>query len=328
MIPVADVSHVGEARRAVAALASMIRLDERTAGRVAIVATELASNVGRHGGGGRLLARAIDGGTGIELIAIDKGPGMADLDRAMRDGYSTGGTPGKGLGAVQRMSDVFDIFTQHGQGTAVLSRISASSPAAEPLEYGVVNVTAPGESVSGDGWLALDGECGPAMLVVDGLGHGLSAHQAATAAIAVARQNPGLSPSAMIAVIHRVLQSTRGAAVAMAEVDERGARLRFAGIGNVSCSVVDGDGNRSLASMNGIVGHEMRRVQEFTSPFPPGATFLMFSDGIATRWRLDQYPGLRPRHPALAAGVIYRDHLRGRDDATVIVARRAVRTPE
>jgi hypothetical protein len=92
-------------------------------------------------------------------------------------------------------------------------------------------------------------------------------------------------------------------------------------LGNISCSVVSSDGSKSLASMSGIVGHEGRRFQEFTTPFPPGSSLVMFSDGITSRWRLDQYSGLRPRHPALAAGVVYRDHLRGRDDATIILAR-------
>lgn len=75
--------------------------------------------------------------------------------------------------------------------------------------------------------------------------------------------------------------------------------------------------------MSGIVGHEMRRVNEFTVPFEGGSTLVAFSDGLTSRWRLDQYPGVRPRHPALSAALAYRDHRRGRDDATVVVVRRA-----
>ena len=324
MIAVTDSTQVGEARRAVGALCMQLAFDETAAGRVAIVATELATNVANHGGGGYLLVRALRGGSGLELLAVDTGPGMADVTRAMRDGFSTGGTPGKGLGAVERMSEEFDIYTQPGRGTVVMSRMLALRPDKardEPLEYGLVAVAAPNETQSGDAWCMLKGERGPSMLMVDGLGHGASAYQAAVAAVDVAQRNPGAGPSELIDRMHRVLHGTRGAAVAVAELDRSAGHIRFAGIGNISGSVIDGEGSRSLASMNGIVGHEMRRVREFITPFPAGATLVMHSDGIGTRWRLDQYPGIRPRHPSLAAAVLYRDFVRGRDDATVVVAR-------
>jgi hypothetical protein len=125
-------------------------------------------------------------------------------------------------------------------------------------------------------------------------------------------------------LMHAALRSTRGAAVAVAEIDERAGQLRFVGVGNIACSVTANTGTRSVASMAGIVGHEMRRINEFTLPFESGATLLAHSDGINTRWKLDQYPGIRPRHPALLAGLMYRDHVRGRDDASVLVARRSL----
>jgi anti-sigma regulatory factor (Ser/Thr protein kinase) len=323
VIPVADASQVGEARRAVASLTAQMGIDEENAGRVAIVVTELAANVARHGGGGSLLVRAIANATAIEVIAIDKGPGMADLQRALRDGYSTGGTAGKGLGAVRRMSSEFDVYTRAGEGTAVVARMlrlrEGEAPRL-PLRTGVINVAAPGETASGDSWALLHGARGPSILVVDGLGHGTAARQAAVAAVQTAERQRGLAPAEYIAAIHRVLQSTRGAALAVAEIDLAGQQVVFAGVGNISGVIIDGNGNHSMPSMNGTVGHEMRRVQEFRAPFVQGAMLIMHSDGIQTRWRLDQYPGIRPRDPSLAGGVIFRDFLRGRDDATIVTA--------
>lgn len=323
VIPVVDASQVGEARRAVASLTAQMGVDEENAGRVAIVVTELAANVARHGGGGTLLVRSMANATAVEVIAIDKGPGMADLQRAMRDGYSTGGTAGKGLGAVRRMSTEFDVYTRAGEGTAVVARmhrLSAGNTPRSPVRLGVINVPAPGESASGDSWALLHGARGPAILVVDGLGHGAPARQAALAAVQTAERLRGLTPSEFVAAIHRVLQSTRGAALAVAEVDEPGRQLVFAGVGNIACVVVDGSGNHSMPSMNGTVGHEMRRVQEFRTPFVTGAMLIMHSDGLQTRWRLDHYPGIRPHDPSLAGAVIFRDFLRGRDDATIVTA--------
>ena len=329
VIPVPDVSHIGEARRAVAALSAQLGLEETSAGRVAIVATELATNLAGHGGGGKLLARAIASGTGIELIAIDRGRGIDDVARAMRDGYSSGGTAGKGLGAVHRMSDVFDVYSQPRTGTAVLSRmlqLVRQTPPAKPedlLELGVVSVPAPNETVCGDGWAVVQGELGPSVVMIDGLGHGVLAHEASTAGLEICRRTPGTPPAAMLEAMHRGMCATRGAAAAVAEIDPASLTMRFAGVGNISCSVASTEGSRSVASMSGIVGHGARRVQEFAISFPAGASLVMFSDGLTTRWRLDQYPGLRPRHPALGAAVAFRDHLRGRDDATVLVARLA-----
>lgn len=326
-IRVPDASHVGEARRAVQALSTRLGLDEEATGRVALVATELATNVAKHGGGGHLLARAIADGTGIELLAVDKGRGIGDLGMVMRDGYSSGGTAGHGFGAIARMSDVFDVYSQPGQGTAVLSRMLRLKPAAADraeagvLDVGVVNVAAPGETVSGDGWLVTDGERGPSIVIIDGLGHGAPAHEASVLGLEICRKNRGASPIALMETMHAGLRPTRGAAAAVAEIDLSARVVRLSGLGNISCSVVSAEGSKSLASMSGIVGHEGRRFQEFSTPFPPGANLVMFSDGFGTRWRLDQYSGLRPRHPALAAGVVYRDQLRGRDDATIVVAR-------
>jgi anti-sigma regulatory factor (Ser/Thr protein kinase) len=324
IVAVADQSQVGEARRAVGSLTSELGVDEAAAGRVALVVTELATNVARHGGGGHLLARAIAERTGVEVIAMDRGPGLGDVDRAMRDGFSTGGTPGHGLGAVRRMSDLFDVFSRPGAGTVVVTQmlnLRGNSAPPGPLEIGVVNVAAPGERQSGDGWHLFRGERGPSLLLADGLGHGGPAHDAARCAIEVCRHNEGSGPTALMTAMHAAMRSTRGAAVAVAEIDVAGKQVRFAGVGNIACSVTSNGASRSLASMNGIVGHEMRRVNEFTIPFEAGATLIAHSDGINTRWRLDQYPGIRPHHPSLAAALLYRDHLRGRDDATVIVAK-------
>jgi hypothetical protein len=74
-------------------------------------------------------------------------------------------------------------------------------------------------------------------------------------------------------------------------------------------------------SHNGIVGHNMRKVQEFVVPCPPGALCIMHSDGIQTQWDLAAYPGLHARTPALIAAILMRDFIRRRDDAMVLVVR-------
>ena len=161
------------------------------------------------------------------------------------------------------------------------------------------------------------------LVVADGLGHGPLASVAAQAAIRIARERAADGPAEVFRAAHAALRSTRGAALAVAEIDPDRGMVRYAGIGNIAGTILTPGRERtsSLVSHNGIVGHEMRKVQEFAYPWSPGSTLVMHSDGLATHWRLDRYPGLLARHPSLIAGVLYRDFTRGRDDVTVLVAR-------
>ncbi|HET7551052.1 MAG TPA: SpoIIE family protein phosphatase, partial [Gemmatimonadaceae bacterium] len=158
-------------------------------------------------------------------------------------------------------------------------------------------------------------------VVVDGLGHGAEAARAADEALRIVRECAGWSPARTIEAAHGPLRATRGAAIAVAEVVASERVLRFAGIGNISGTIVARGESKSLTSYNGTVGLALRKVQELTYPWPDGAYLVMHSDGITSRARPDAYPGLIERHPAIVAGVIFRDFYRGRDDATVLVIR-------
>jgi anti-sigma regulatory factor (Ser/Thr protein kinase) len=328
LLSVIEASQVGEARRTVARLVAALGFDETQAGRATIVVTEVANNLVKHGRDGVLLLRALECGSvcGVEILALDRGPGMAEVGKCLRDGFSTAGTPGTGLGAIVRLSAFTDIYSRPAQGTALLARLWAGplSPSAPPrLQVGAVSVPRGDEEVCGDTW-AVERQGGRALLLVaDGLGHGPFAADAARAAADILRANLDLGPAAILEVAHQALRGTRGAAVAVAEVDLEGRSLRYAGVGNISGVVLVPGADRSLLSHNGIVGHEARKFQEFTYPFPRGALLVMHSDGLGSRWDLDPYPGLSCHDPALVAGVLYRDHQRGRDDVTVLAARAA-----
>jgi anti-sigma regulatory factor (Ser/Thr protein kinase) len=327
-VPITEPSLVGEARRGAVSLAGAAGLDEDARGRLAILTTELANNVVTHGGHGELLLRQLDEGgiPGVEVLALDKGPGIADVDRALRDGYSTAGTPGTGLGAVSRLADEFDLFSAPGLGTAVVARLWARPRAASlppaAVAVGAVSVPKPHQEQCGDTWEVVARPSGETLVMVaDGLGHGPQAAAAAREAARILRGQARRGPREIVEVAHIALRSTRGAAMAVAEVAADGGGVRFAGIGNIAAVIELGVERRNLVSHNGTVGHELRRVQEFDYPWSPGALLVMCSDGLATGWRLDAYPGLTARDPAVVAGVLYRDFVRGRDDATVVVAR-------
>ncbi len=327
-VAIDDPSKVGEARRSANAIAAAIGLPETDAGRFAILASEAATNITKHAGHGQIVLRSLgDGGAaGVELVAIDYGPGISDLDRALSDGYSTAGSSGTGLGAMSRLASLFDIYTSIGSGTVLVARMARPAPAGRdrPFEVGVVRVPKQGEVACGDDWgVAVDGRGRAVVAVADGLGHGQSAADASRRAVEVAVDRAGDQPAKIVAQVHAALRSTRGAALAIAELDTTGKSVRYAGLGNISASLVSPGESKSLVSYNGIAGHEARKIQEFAYDWPAGALLVLHSDGLSGRWDLTRYPGLANRDPSVVAGVLYRDYSRGRDDSLVVVVRAA-----
>lgn len=318
-IPIDDASRVGQVRRVAAQVAQRAGFDEEDTGRVALVATELATNVLKHAGRGVMQVQAIagDGGEGVELVAIDRGAGF-DYVACLADGMSTSGTRGIGLGAVQRQAQVVDLFSD-ARGSVVMARFFPRGGTYRDVRYGASQRALGGAPECGDGWgIAWTGaQC--SVVVVDGLGHGPLAHEAANAATRAFAEAGHADPATTMDALHAAMSGTRGGAVAIAAYDAAPGTMRFAGIGNISGALHSPDGSRGLASHPGIVGVQYRRAQSFDYADAAGKLLVLHSDGVNTRWSLRDYPGLAARHPAVIAAVLMRDFDRGRDDATVVV---------
>lgn len=326
-VHVADASQVGQARRSATRIAQTAGLNEQRAGEVAIIASELANNLYRYGGGGEIVLQPLQTrhGVAVEVLAVDSGPGMKNVQECLNDGYSTGGTPGNGLGAVRRLSSEFDIFSRENGGSVVFSRVHAEADRfklAKGATWGVVSRNARGETVCGDIWCLVESDSGAAILVADGLGHGPEAKIAAQAVAGVFSQDPFAGPSRILSEAHKRAVSTRGAAAAIVEIDYAAKSLRYCGVGNISGSLMAGLGEgRGLVSHNGIVGHQATRFQELEYPWPANGLLVMYSDGLQSRWDMEKYPGLFGRHPAVISALLERDFTRGRDDVTVLAMR-------
>ena len=321
---ITEESGVGQARRDTAALAQRLGFTEPDVGRVALLVTECATNFVKHAREGELLVHQLDapGTSGIGVIALDRGPGIANLPQALRDGFSTTGTSGNGLGAIARLASAFDVYSQPDSGTAVLAQVWAPAQRRSAgLAIGGVNVPCPGETVSGDVWEVQQDDGHALLLMVDGLGHGVHANAAERAAVDAFRMQPEGAPAEVLERVHDALRPTRGAAAAVIEIDRTRQVLRFAGIGNIAGTILTDGASRSVVSHHGTVGHKVRRIQEFTYPWAAGALLVLHSDGLVSHWTFDRYPGLRDKHPMLTAAVLYRDFARQRDDTTVVVVR-------
>jgi anti-sigma regulatory factor (Ser/Thr protein kinase) len=324
-LQIAERSRVAEARRLAVQLSTAQGFNHNDAGRVAIVATELATNLVKHAGGGEIVISSFDDaeGKGLELLALDKGPGIVDLNKALADGHSTTGTAGTGLGAIRRSADVFAVSSRVGRGTAVVARLKPEGQAAAEGGYLIAGLCAPypGETVCGDGWAIGPPAATIGVLMVDGSGHGPEAHKAALRAIEIFRRQDGRNVEHVARAIDQALAATRGAAVAVAEIDPASGHVNFVGIGNISAALIDQGAVRRMISNNGTAGHIAPRIRAFQYPFRDQTTVILHSDGLTPRWDLNDYPGLIAAHPSLLAGILYRDFRRGRDDASIVVVR-------
>ena len=322
VIRVDERSQVAEARREAVRLGQSVALDATSIDQLALAVTEAATNLVKHAREGRILLAPItaDAARGVEVIAIDRGPGMANVSVSMRDGHSTAGSPGLGLGSIARLGTGFDMYSQPELGTVLRFEVWQHAPKrTSALVVGGVCTAKSGEPVSGESWTAPGDATTGRLLVVDGLGHGPQAAAAAIAAVRIAAEKPALAPEALLSAMHGALRSTRGAAASVAHVSPAKAAGIYAGVGNIRGVVHEHDRVRGLVSYNGTLGQQVRKLQAFDFAFPAGAVLVMHSDGIASRWSLDAYPGLTRHHPAVIAAVIHRDHARGHDDATVAV---------
>lgn len=327
-LSISDSSQVGDARRVAAGLAEAVGLNATQKGQVSIIATELANNILKHAQRGEIILRTIQQGgrRGVELLSLDHGPGMADVEKCLQDGYSTAGSCGTGLGSISRLSTRFDIYSVPQQGTVILAEVlEMGKETPSGFEAGAICLPMHEGEGCGDAWSARSAGESVEILMVDGLGHGEFAAMAADEAVRIFQENKNPDLVEQMQYLHGALKKTRGAAVALARLDAGRRQLSYVGLGNIAGCIVTGEQSRSLLSQNGTVGHVMERVREFTYDWSPESRLVMHSDGLTTKWDLQKYPGLQSRRPAVVAGVLFRDCRRQRDDASVLVLREAAR---
>lgn len=308
LVRVEDGTGVSAARLAALAGAEAVHLADAERARVEDAATAMATNVCRAHGSGVLLVRAVEDVTGcyVELLAIDHGAPVDERAVTLR--------------SAAEVSAEFDVWSAPDEGAVVVSRIGRV--AALRCDVGAVSVPFPGETECGDGyWLAVDG-ARARLAVIDGLGHGHDAAEAARAAIAAMSRASDRPLPAVMEELHEALRKTRGAAVGLGDVDFAAHTLEWIGVGNIAGSVPDHDGTlRGVASHNGIVGHNVRALQTIPYAWGRRGHAVFHTDGVSSSWTRARYPGVQQHHPAIFAGLIFRDHCRGRDDATVLVVR-------
>jgi len=315
---VEDPSAAAACRGAALALASRLDFPAARADQVALAVTEAASNLHKHASQGTMLLRiGRDGGhPGIEMVTIDAGPGMPDTSTALRDGHSTSGTLGIGLGAIGRLADFCDLYSVPGHGTALVARFWPRPGPGRPRYAGLARPIT-GETDCGDAFGAAEVDDCVIGVLCDGLGHGPLAATAAMAAVMAILEEPAADPAALVERAHRRMNRTRGGAVGV--VQAAGPVIRFAGLGNIAAVILAEGTRKSMLSVPGIAGHQARAIRQFEYDAPPGAAIVLHSDGVSNRWDPRVLPGLNARDPLVVAAALLAEAGTRRDDAGVLV---------
>jgi anti-sigma regulatory factor (Ser/Thr protein kinase)/serine/threonine protein phosphatase PrpC len=340
-----DEAQVGTARRAVHRYASDLGFDADALSEINIVVQELGTNAARYASDGGCLywTSALGEAVGLELFYCDKGPGIYDLERATRDGVSSGGSLGTGFGAMRRLLDEFDAFSivkgtprrlalarRTTHGTAIMGRKWVVKPQdGREIErdmvlsrrIGVWSRPRPGEETNGDAYFIAEHYGETLLAVIDGLGHGRGAGEASQAALDTLEQWRGESLSEVIPSVHDALRATRGAVMGAVVIDRERESFMYAGVGNVEVRVLGSSEPARPIPSNGTLGARLSNVRVWPHRWTQGTTLVMASDGLSTTWDMSAYPGLLGKSPQLIAGVLLRDFSRTSDDATVLVYR-------
>ncbi len=332
-------SDIGICRRKSVSHAKQMGFDEVKTGEVAIMVTELVTNVLKHGGGkGKILVcevKTSDGQKAIEVWCCDIGVGIPDLEKALKDGYSEQVSLGIGLGSIRRFSDIFEInpknipdlngnhisgFETYSNCIRTLKWLPSKKwlGSNRAVSVGAVSRPKPGETLNGDCYVVnhLSPEKTVAA-VIDGLGHGKEAHLASQLAkeqILLKAEQP---VNNILNHVHAAIRGTRGVVAGIFRIDTAQNRLYYSGIGNIEAFIYSKGEKRTLLSYGGIIGHNMRtpRVTEFD--FFPGDFVCLYSDGITSRWRFEEMNW--ENHPQTNTEQVINNYSRNNDDATILI---------
>jgi len=321
---VTDRSFFAIIKKDIHTLALSANFGESKMGQIDIVVAEIVSNLVKHANGGQLLVKLFEtsGVQGIELISIDNGPGMSDVTRMVADGVSTKNTLGHGLGTMKRMSDVFQIYSQKGWGTIILSRIMNKEPAhlkrLNQVEIGSVLINKPGEEVCGDGFVHVSQKGFEKFLLADGLGHGPEAENAALKAIDAFKVIKETEPAGILREMHKQVKKTRGMVGAVVVFNTAEKLWQICGIGNIVTKLHGPSLSKNYMSYNGIIGLNIpNTLNSQQVRYEKGQTMVMCSDGLKSRWDIIQYPTIHRYDPSVISASIFKDFARFTDDMSV-----------
>ena len=305
------------------ALAAGLGFSDHDRAEVILVVRELATNIVKHAGEGEVILAVVSGS--LQVTAVDRGPGIADVDEAVTDGFSTAGSLGYGLGTVNRLMDDMVITSRRGQGTSVTARRAPRREEPDagrcPYDVGVASAPKPGVEENGDSFVIVTRGHRLLVGVIDGVGHGGLAHVASSTARRYVEGHADQPLEAIMRGTARACRGTRGVVMALARLDWRAETLEFCSIGNIEARVEGGPKPESFIVRRGILGVNSPEARATMQPMDRRSVLVMHSDGVATHWEHGSAERLLALPASEAAAGILARYARETDDATVIVVK-------
>jgi anti-sigma regulatory factor (Ser/Thr protein kinase) len=320
----ADRSYFSILKKEIHALALTGVFSSKRLAEIDIVVAELVSNLSKHAGGGELFVKLVEEKKiqGIEIVSIDNGPGISDVRNMMQDGTSTKNTLGQGLGAMKRLSDTFQIFSQRGWGTIQLLRLyNKPLPPRRPdikMEIRSLLVPKPNETECGDGFCFRESNEYLKIFLGDGLGHGKEAALAVRTAIEAFKICPDDSPVEILRFMNQSVKKTRGLVATVAVLDLKEKKWKICGVGNIATKIHSAGFSKNHSPYNGIVGLNMpNSMNDQDLAYEAGQCLIMCSDGIKSKWDFMKYPGIMRHDLSLLGAALFKDFARNTDDMSI-----------
>ena len=325
-IPIYDEASVSSARQRVREAGDRLNLTKNVIEKVALMASELTHNQLSHARQGYFAVRPVarEGVNGLEVIAVDIGPGIEKPSIAFKDQMSTTGSLGAGLGAVSRIADEIDIDNRISEGICVVARKFEAQASPLCCEFAIMGKPYPGEAISGDDGVLIRSKSGFLAAVSDGLGHGPEARQASNCAIDVLTQTNEIALDRLVPALNDSLANTRGCAMTIIRFDESSRTLECVGVGDVHSHLYRLRDAHFFASTPLILGEAKLtppkiRIEKTTAD--PGAVLVMFTDGLKSRTSLKGELDTLRQPPISIAEHLLEKYSRPDDDALVLVGR-------
>jgi anti-sigma regulatory factor (Ser/Thr protein kinase) len=343
-ILIADRSDLVDARKAARRVAAAVGFGDAALEEIVLVVCELGSNLVEHAGGGDLTLTPIEerNRVGLQIESTDSGPGIRDAEEAIGDGYSTTGSLGYGLGTVNRLMDELEIASGAGASPDGRTRLSGrTSPGTHivaqrwlrphpsprvgrcPLDLGVATRPHPGMRLNGDAFVIKHAEGVALAAVIDGLGHGQYAHRAALKAREYVERHMEQDLTRLFRGVGRACRGTRGVVMAVARFQWSQGRLTFGSIGDIAARVFGSPEPVHFRIRRGILGSQAPQPVVTSHPWDPAGVLVLHSDGLSSRWRWSDFPGLVSRPATEAARHLLNRLAKDNDDATVVVVKGA-----